>query len=767
MTKPNAESTNSPIRDKFLADRENMMTQTQGYLNDASNNSRPDVSSPEALSASRKNVVELVKGGDFSKALEGLEEMRDARSGISTTKIEGKDGATPVVIRDARNCKTPAERSTESFEGQCLNAYRAAIEVAGLEGNQALQDSLKQEAVDFITTFHDENSGKSQEELSKAAKKVTKGIVAKMDNSGIEKAGSKLNTAKEFQNFNDTHCNVATLSAVTDKAGKTHTVVEAEVALKGLTSDQKGEFDKAGTEQKPEWYKGASGLEQKLIEKYTPAITDGTHVIPTQLRGSIPGMRNAFEKVTAVMESGGNALEELHSSKHAGTLASLVKDKDSRQDLTNQNARQAQEWMGTDVKVHCNTLNSRRPGGDDIEIIESTTKAMESVGGKETNTAFNGWRTFGFASDVTGAKELLSEIAGSLDNIAGDKDQAKALKVIQSHIDPKSSPPLFGPSFEDALAKLPDSLLTEKDKEVLRDSAGMAKNVKAADANIRFGDSENVSLTVSTEMNQLTTKIRNNAADSKLQTLPKEDVLTMCASGKDRTGLAEHDQTAQAVAARFGMDIKDVDKQILVAGHTAEQAGSIRAGGGTIGCHGTKEENLAGLPASRRENLEAIVEVSSANNKIKNIEKGYFKKPKENDFSRDEDVEQEAETAKGSKSSKEAEPSFFSKLLKMIKNLILGKQGKDPEATEAVVLDGLDNDRAKKAIETPEKQKEVSKENTTDLDKATHSAAMSDVLKQLKSSGVKGSNENSSNNAHAPTTAKSVDNTQEKEGEGR
>lgn len=649
------------IRPKFLEDRKNMMIQTQDYLNNANNNLRPDVSSPKALGESRKNVVELVKSGAFSKALEGLEEMRDARSGISTTKID-KEGATPVVIRDARNCKTPPERSTESFEGQCLNAYRAAIEVAELEGKPDLRDSLKEEAVAFITTFHDENSGKSQEELSKAAKKVTKGIVAKMVNSGIEKAGSKLNTAKEFQNFNDTHCNVATLSAVTDKAGKTHTVVEAEVALKGLTSDQKGEFDKAGTEQKPEWYKGASGLEQKLIDKYTPAITDGTHVIPTQLRGSIPGMRNAFEKVTAVMESGGNALEELHSSKHAGTLASLVKDKDSRQDLTNQNARQAQEWMGTDVKVHCNTLNSRRPGGDDIEIIESTTKAMESVGGKETNTAFNGWRTFGFASDVTGAKELLSEIAGSLDNIAGDKDQAKALKVIQSHIDPKSSPPLFGPSFEDALAKLPDSLLTEKDKEVLRDSAGMAKNVKAADANIRFGDSENVSLTVSTEMNQLTTKIRNNAADSKLQTLPKEDVLTMCASGKDRTGLAEHDQTAQAVAARFGMDIKDVDKQILVAGHTAEQAGSIRAGGGTIGCHGTKEENLAGLPASRRENLEAIVEVSSANNKIKNIEKGYFKKPKENDF------------------SKEAEPSFFSKLLKMLKNFIGLASGTVPQA---------------------------------------------------------------------------------------
>lgn len=759
MTKPNTESTNSPIRDKFLADRENMMTQTQGYLNDASNNSRPDVSSPEALNASRKNVVDLVKGGDFSKALEGLEEMRDARSGISTTKIEGKDGATPIVIRDARNCKNPAERSTESFEGQCLNAYRAAIDVAGLEGNTALQEALKQEAVEFITTFHDENSEKSQEELSKAAKKVTKGIVAKMSNNGIEDAGPKLNTAKEFQNFNDTHCNVSTLSSVMDQAGTKHTVVEAEVAMKGMTSEQKAEFFKAANGENPDWYKGASEFDQKLIDKYSPTITAGDHVIPTQLRGSIPGMRNAFEKVTAVMESGSNELEELHSSKHAGTLTSLVKDKDSRQELTNQNARQAQEWMGADVTLHCNTLNSTWPGiaksamtltggkVEDNEIISRTTDAMAAVGGKETNTAFNGMRKLGSANDMTGAKDLLSGIASSVGQVEGDEEQKKALKAIQSYIDPKSSPSLFGPSFEKAMASLPDSLLTEKDREVLRDAAAMSKNVKAAEATVRVNDGENVSLTVSTQMNQLTTKIRNNTADSKLEGLPKEDVLTMCASGKDRTGLAEHDQTAQSVAARFGMDIKDVDKQILAAGHTAEQAGSIRAGGGTIGCHGTKEENLAGLPASRKENLEAIVEVSSANNKIK---KGKSK-DKENDFSMDEDVAQAVETAKESKTSKEAEPSFFSKLLKMIKNFILGKQGKDREITEEVVIEDLEN-HTKKVVSAPEKQAEVSNDKTTALDEVTHSAEMNDVMNKFKSSGVKGSNE-ADKNVHAPTTA--------------
>lgn len=119
---------------------------------------------------------------------------------------------------------------------------------------------------------------------------------------------------------------------------------------------------------------------------------------------------------------------------------------------------------------------------------------------------------------------------------------------------------------------------------------------------------------------------------------------------------------------------------------------------------------------------------------------------------------------KDNKSSKETEPSFFDKLLKMIKNLILAfrKQDKDGEIIEEVASDGLESNKKQVAIATPEKQVEVNK----DLDKATHSAEMSDALDKLKSSGVKGSNESNSLNAHAPTTSKSVDNTHEKESEG-
>ncbi|WP_231288719.1 hypothetical protein [Rickettsia rhipicephali] len=54
-------------------------------------------------------------------------------------------------------------------------------------------------------------------------------------------------------------------------------------------------------------------------------------------------MKNAFEKIDAITDKDGKIFETLLTSKHAGTLASISNDIDSRQKITDLNARQAQE----------------------------------------------------------------------------------------------------------------------------------------------------------------------------------------------------------------------------------------------------------------------------------------------------------------------------------------------------------------------------------------------------------------------------------------
>ena len=273
--------------------------------------------------------------------------------------------------------------------------------------------------------------------------------------------------------------------------GKDHTVIEAEVAMKGMTKLQKRHYQNIAHNsgenniyQKPSWYNAMPLWEQKLCKKYSPIIEKGQHVIPTQLR-QIAGMKNAFEKNTAIFNN--KKLEVIHSSKHAGTLASFAKNKKERQEITDENARQAQEWVGKSAKLHCNSFNSGPLGaGKDPEIVKRTIQAMKNVGGKETNTAFNSFRYFGLANELSGAKGTLKEVKNSILN----NDEFKKIK---SHIEPKG---FFGKLFrfgnpEKEIKQLHgEGKIDDKVADILRKSISLRKSVEKADSILRWGDGE-------------------------------------------------------------------------------------------------------------------------------------------------------------------------------------------------------------------------------------------------------------------------------------
>jgi len=610
----------STLHEKFKSDKEATLAAAQEFLQ---TNEKSQGVTREDLQKYRDEATVFVLDGKFEEALQSLERLRDAKTGIVISEVI-KDNV-PIVVRDARGALTPPVRETEAFEMQYLNAVRASIDIATIEGKPELKEALQEKALKFIDNFSSQNSGKSQEELAGLLKKETKDLGKFLEDKGIPNAYKKLNVAKDFQNFNDKHSNIVTVSSIKHN-GQAHTVVEAEVAMKGLTESQKKQYADIADENnqnKPSWYSAMPKWEQALCKQYAGKIAAGEHVIPTQLR-QIAGMKNAFEKITAIFKE--EELEVLHTSKHAGTLASLARDKDARQDITNGNAEQAKEWVGPDKVLHCNTFNSGPLGaGDDPEIVRSTKKAMKAVGGKETNTAFNSFRYSGLANDLKGTKDSLKMLAASLPD---DKEFEK----IKSHIQPKG---FFGRIFRTGSAEkeIQDLLATEKidskTVEILKNAIDLRRSVEKADSILRFGDAENASLATSTKLNKLTKTLSDLESPPKgMSKLLKEEILNMCASGKDRTGLAEHDQSAQAIATKIGATVKDIDGQLLASGHTSQQAGGINSGGATVGCYGTKSENRAGIPASRKKDLDAIVEVTASSNKIKGKSK-LLKEPKD------------------------------------------------------------------------------------------------------------------------------------------
>lgn len=640
-----------PLLAKFTREKEELLSTTTSYLRD--NPAPLSVNRDDVVSDHRRKAIDLlvrarshILGQDaagssekFSEALKALEVARDARMGVM---IQEKDG---VYIRDARGADGTKELGPEGFEMQHLNLIRAACDVVDTdtklseETKATLKFQLLEKSIDYMNKSSD-RARKTQEELKELHKKDEEDLLATLRKGGISKAATKLNVAKDYQNFNDAHHNIATISRITSTDGVSHDVVEAEAAFKGLTKEQKKEYaqiidDAVPATEKPKWFQALDDQEKALCKKYAPQIIAGNHQIPTQLR-RISGMKNAFEKITAVKE--GDELTVLHTSKHAGTLASLSKDKAERARITQDNARQAQSWLEGDTRLHVNVLNSEKTGNKaDAEIVKSTKKAIKAVGegGKCSVTPFNLFRLVPGNTQLEGAKELLTNLSEAIQP-NGDKD----LEYLKKQLTGKgtdykkvrdiiSNNPNLDEHFREPLRRafeLKSSIDKEPGKLSLT-SLSTAVEIRKFFKKLLTRDSENNNLQISTRLNLLSHSLKGleQGRGLDITKLPHDETLTMCASGKDRTGLAEHDQTAQVLSKHLGVEITEVDRSLIRAGHTGMIPGSVVSGGATIGCFGTKSENKAGLPKSRFKTLLGIVEKTSSTNKVKAKDKEVIK----------------------------------------------------------------------------------------------------------------------------------------------
>jgi|GEM_PF-1437191 len=609
------DSPKSPLKVQFDKDKAFLLAQTEEYLNTKPGGDRVG----EALTADRNEVNDDVKAGRFTEALQKLEILREQKTGIALTKIKGPEGTTPVIIRDAREAKNPRVLGTEAFEMQYLNALRGAIDIAKIEEKPELEAELKKQAVDFIETFNKDNEGKTQEEISINVKNKINNVAKFLEKEGIKDVHTKLNVAKDFQNFNDEHCNIVTVSKVKDKNGKDRTAIEAEVALKGLTEEQKAEYQNRADKK---WFTKMPVWERKLVNKYAEKIKEGNHVISTQLR-QIVGMKNAFEKITADFNDN-SEFKILAESKHAGTLCSVSRDKNSQQNITDQNLRQAQEWMGN---VHANTLNSGFARfilpHIDAKFVAMTKRAVDHVGGLYTNTAFNKFRRIASFSHFDGAKEQLNVLANNLTKEEGN------FKDIATHLRPRSKlDKLLGTNKPKGVLdtmlyeEIQAGRLTKEAAQILSDAADLKKDIEKADVALyRTGDDENISSSISTKLNSLCTALKKSK-EPIFKDIPKYETLTMCASGKDRTGAKLTIESGDALAAEYGISKEQAYEQIGLGGHTANQAGSPTTGGASIGCFGTLKVTMQGFPKLLKKFLQTMIEPSAANNKIKKLKEG-------------------------------------------------------------------------------------------------------------------------------------------------
>ncbi len=636
------------IRERFEADKADLTAKAQSYLSGA-DGIEPLTTTELAQQAKRnrdniadteKQAEEQLKLGTpegIAKAIYLLEDIGEARLGIVTRNID-TEGAVGVRIRDARAANPEDQkRGAEPFKLQLINAYRGALDVVDisenldLEQKEALKKELLEKTLQMLGEFKtrsaefglddkgnivsngsadgaDKEVEKSEVKMSKALDEmIKKGLVPLLEKDGADRAVPKdksaytrISVAKDYQGYNLTHRNIVSISNV----GKGHVAIQAEVAMKGLTREQKDEYRKTESDDKPRWFTVLPKWEQALVSKYRDKIVNGGHVMACQL-WQLVGMKNAFEAITAIAKKDGTGFEIVSEDKHSGTLASISGDKGSMREIARLNASQAKEWIRAKAKLHIGSFNSggKLASGHDKTIVPSLEQAAKDTDSDLSVTAFNAARIDSKSSNLKSAQILLSVVAGAVTG------EGKEFDLLRSYLKRDRVTDKTTKLANEALQHLIDKGLIGKDAAQILEAGiqlkeSASKMDKSGDALIKDVSASLEAANAVTKLIYLTGKCRNGGDNAGIDAtkMPDQETVRACASGKDRTMMAVIMRSAIAIFDKLkklkdaepGLTPEKVLEAMLVANHVKNQNGSAHTGGNDLGNGDCRRDNRLG-----------------------------------------------------------------------------------------------------------------------------------------------------------------------------
>lgn len=609
------------LRDNYDRDKAAAEQEIRNYLSEK----------PAELISSethRSNARESIEKGDFAQAMVDLESARDARNGIAIIRRPSLNGATPILIRDARNAPSNGAEGIENAETKILAIFSAAIDVvendkefdAAKFGAGQLKDIIKQEALKFYDRFEKENSDKNQKRLSEEVNAEMLAVADFLSDLGVKNPEKKLSNAVHFQGLKqEKHYNPVTIAAARDVQGKQHLMIKAGYAFKGLTSEQKKLYEEVIES------KSLTPMQKALAEKYKDKVFSGNYTICTQLIDVIPSLRNAFGEGSFFVEDFASQkpenlqLESLDKRRRAGAVASLLKGDDALADeISVANAKAAQIWTDGDGHLNWTSLNTRVAGMDDKEatIVKRSQNALQEAEGNFINSAVNKFRNIA-TYDVQGVRAVLSSFADAAhDPMIGDFFNP----------DKKENPKAFAAILENVKGAELDNVA-----KMITLARELKEHVKKAETAVRFEDEENVSLQITRKLHKLNNLIadvfsdadKTNEADHFFNTEKlahtQQAIIISCKSGLDRTGLAmallDKDVFEERLSSINLKNKNDISDALHNAGHHEFVTGSPSLSGGSPGSYKLKPVIRPAAPSEDKVYAKQISGVSAGNNK--------------------------------------------------------------------------------------------------------------------------------------------------------
>lgn len=615
--------------------------------------------SPAEIKTKYSEVRSLVQEGRLDSAIWKLQEIKDNRLGINWRESDDLGNGTKALVRDARNQVKDQDLLekdlSEKYVIQALNQVRAAqtlIDQGGLapsEANIAKQklahiangvvsgidiinaDNIKLYNTQMVHVLEQTNLTKEQ---NLAGKEVT---------ISLEK---QLNFAKDVVMLHDEHRHIVTLSEVKDQKNVAHTMIEAEIMLNGLSDKQKEEYSKIATSKAKKetgvpWFDSMPEYQQKLLRGVAPDILTENKLIPTQFQGKTAGLRNAYQKVTAIQEQDQEKAKILLESLHCGTPAAgkdAYLSKEEKKQITAENIKQIQSFTKEGEKINLNILNSKLAGSkrgplaqnsenyifENIEAALTDFKQENKVG--YSSTPLNELRLLmGSGRETTEFQNNLAKMANSLQQ--SDTAQQHDLKHTVKYLTEGASISArviekitFGVvKTNETRAKLELENLTGQLAGDLNQALTSAiRSRELIDLPVAFTNSSNANLELATRMNNLTYKAsQGQPKELAIKNAPIN--INSCKSGKDRTGWNETKQSIMAVANHFGAEIgssveREIFKNVVAASHSQRLTG---LGAGSAGCDSIKTSVSFQLDKIDRSMQKVVTQASNMYNRIK------------------------------------------------------------------------------------------------------------------------------------------------------
>lgn len=567
----------------------------------------------------RYEVRELFEKGDLSAAIKKLDELKDNILDISWHKRIDSETGFSVIVRDARsvtdNISLLKEDAPEKYAMQVLNQTRAAYDLIDQSNLTSENKKSAKEKLTFIANdalnraLDTRNDALQMGEVfvrlnSETIRDYNTQIVHVLKTCDITQPAKKLKFASEIATLKDNHSHIVTLTTAEDTNNVKHTVYEAEIMLNGLTETLRNQYErialsKPGRECGVAWFDKMDPYKQDLLRPAAWGIASGKKVIPAQLLSDIVGVRNAYQKVTAI--SSPNELQDpkiLAETAHCGAPATKIKNisKEDRQAIVDENIRQLKSFAPPGVQTNLINLTSITPLNvrNENSISDQLQKSkVENV--KKSALPINRWRLLGGGRNTIQFEENLRHIGKEI-KIDGLESVSSYLQNGKSRVGNFIETITFG-AYKTHQTRAMEALndLINPPGEYLQ----LAKDLRAAviarsliDSSNIFARS-NVNLDLTKEMEQVKDSVKTGALNKLLGSEFAEkypSTVIFCKSGKDRTGYMLFNSTRELINLHLGLNSEDKQSKnnfnSLVAGnHTQEMAG---VQGGTTGCHGIK-----------------------------------------------------------------------------------------------------------------------------------------------------------------------------------